>query len=195
MGQSLFFSYDFLFYNIFFCFRTYFSCFSFFVFWVFLGKWFCPGIFAPALVPGQRDSGIRKYFCTGTKGQRNVPSQIVPGHPSGCLILWKLLTSDSSDPMRHLNFRTRLVFGLDLSQGLNCPSTLKPNLFRSRKCLGDLFEPITKHLLIQARRKVKRSGISNKNRIPCNENFPRVNVGHREILFSLQVFAVLTHPV
>ena len=114
----------------------------------------CPRIFTPALVPGQRDSGTRKYFCPGTKGQRNVPSQIVPGHPSGCPILWKLLTSDSSDPMRHLNFRTRLVFGLDLSQGLNCPSTLKPNLFRSRKCLGDLFEPITKHLLIQARRKV-----------------------------------------
>ena len=28
----------------------------------------CPGIFAPVLVPGQRDSGTRKYFCPGTKG-------------------------------------------------------------------------------------------------------------------------------
>ena len=29
-----------------------------------------PGIFAHALVPGQRDSGTRKYFFSGTKGQR-----------------------------------------------------------------------------------------------------------------------------
>ena len=34
----------------------------------------CPGTFAPALVPGQRDTGTRKSFCPGTKGQRDVPS-------------------------------------------------------------------------------------------------------------------------
>ena len=28
-----------------------------------------PGTFAPALVPGQRDSGTRKYFCPRPKGQ------------------------------------------------------------------------------------------------------------------------------
>jgi hypothetical protein len=28
-----------------------------------------PGTFAPALVPGQRDTGKRKKFCPGTKGQ------------------------------------------------------------------------------------------------------------------------------
>ena len=43
------------------------------VFCVLLGKWFCPGAsrdrgvcpgrFAPALVPGQRDTGTRKFFC------------------------------------------------------------------------------------------------------------------------------------
>ena len=27
---------------------------------------FCPGTFAPALVPGQRDTGTRKFFCPGT---------------------------------------------------------------------------------------------------------------------------------
>ena len=31
----------------------------------------CPRIFAAALVPGQRDRGIRKLFCPGTKGQRD----------------------------------------------------------------------------------------------------------------------------
>ena len=45
----------------------------------------CPRIFAPALVPGQRDSRTRKYFCPGTKGQQDVPSQIVPGRP----VPWK----------------------------------------------------------------------------------------------------------
>ena len=41
---------------------------------------FCPGTFAPALVPGQRDTGTRKSFCPGTrksfcpgtKGRRDV---------------------------------------------------------------------------------------------------------------------------
>jgi hypothetical protein len=40
---------------------------------------FCPGTFAPALVPGQRDTGTRKFFCPGTKGQRDVPSR---GNPT-----------------------------------------------------------------------------------------------------------------
>ena len=44
---------------------------------------FCPGTFAPALVPGQRDNGTRKIFCPGTKGQRDVPSR---GNPSCHLI-------------------------------------------------------------------------------------------------------------
>ena len=35
----------------------------------------CPGTFAPALVPGQRDTGTRKFLCPGTKGQRDVPSR------------------------------------------------------------------------------------------------------------------------
>ena len=61
----------------------------------FFGKWFCPGtsrdrgfcpgIFTPALVLGQRDNGTRKCFCPGTKGQRDVPSRIVPGRP----VPWK----------------------------------------------------------------------------------------------------------
>ena len=41
----------------------------------------CPGTFAPALVPGQRDIGTRKIFCPGTKGQRDVLSRFVPGRP------------------------------------------------------------------------------------------------------------------
>ena len=55
------------------------------VFWFLLGKLFCPGmsrdrgvcpgIFAPALVLGQRDTGTRIFFCPGTKGQRDVPSR------------------------------------------------------------------------------------------------------------------------
>ena len=45
---------------------------------------FCPGTFAPALVPGQRDTGTRIFFCPGTKGQRDVPSRHVPsrGNPN-----------------------------------------------------------------------------------------------------------------
>ena len=31
----------------------------------------CPGIFDAALVPGQRDSGTRIFFCPGTKGRRD----------------------------------------------------------------------------------------------------------------------------
>ena len=65
----------FLFYNVISCFRMSYFCFrvSFSCFLVSLGNWFCPGtsrdrgicpgIFAPALVPGQRDSWTRKYFC------------------------------------------------------------------------------------------------------------------------------------
>ena len=67
-----------------FCFRTSFS-------W-FLGGDFvpgrprrvCPGTFAPALVPGQRETGIRKKFCPGTKGQWDVQSRFVPGRPVPC---------------------------------------------------------------------------------------------------------------
>ena len=50
---------------------------------------FCPGTFAPALVPGQRDTGTRKLFCPGTKGQRDVPSRFVPGRPAGRPVPWK----------------------------------------------------------------------------------------------------------
>ena len=32
----------------------------------------CPGTFAPALVPGQRDTGTRIFFCPGTTGQWDV---------------------------------------------------------------------------------------------------------------------------
>ena len=32
----------------------------------------CPGTFAPALVPGQRDTGTRKFLCPA-KGQRDIP--------------------------------------------------------------------------------------------------------------------------
>ena len=46
---------------------------------------FCPGTFAPALVPGQRDTGTRNFFCPGTKGRRDVPSRFVPGRP----VPWK----------------------------------------------------------------------------------------------------------
>ena len=38
----------------------------------------CPGIFAPALVPGpvgQRDTGARIFFCPGTKGEGDVQSR------------------------------------------------------------------------------------------------------------------------
>ena len=31
----------------------------------------CPKMFAPSLIPGQRDTGTRKFFCSGTKGQRD----------------------------------------------------------------------------------------------------------------------------
>jgi hypothetical protein len=37
----------------------------------------CPGIFAPALVPGQRDTGTRKILCPGLS--RDVPSR---GNPN-----------------------------------------------------------------------------------------------------------------
>ena len=55
---------------------------------------FCPGTFAPAPVPGQRDNGTRKNFCPGTKGQRDgpsrfVPSRFVPGRPAGRPVPWK----------------------------------------------------------------------------------------------------------
>jgi hypothetical protein len=43
------------------------------------------GAFVPALVPGQRDTGTRIFFCPETKGQRDVPSRFVPGHP----VPWK----------------------------------------------------------------------------------------------------------
>ena len=43
---------------------------------------FCPGTFAPALVLGQRDTGTRFFF---VPGQREVPSQFVPGRP----VSWK----------------------------------------------------------------------------------------------------------
>ena len=33
----------------------------------------CPQIFVPALVPGQKDTGTRKFLCPGTKGHRDVP--------------------------------------------------------------------------------------------------------------------------
>ena len=76
----------------------------------------CPGTFAPALVPGQRDSGTGKtflsrdkgttgqgnffvpgqrdngtgkFFCPGTKGQRDAPSRFVPGRPAGRPVPWK----------------------------------------------------------------------------------------------------------
>ena len=43
---------------------------------------FCPRTFAPALVPGKRDTGTRKNICPGTKGQRDVlrdvPSRRTP---------------------------------------------------------------------------------------------------------------------
>merc|ERR1712051_527836 len=77
------------------CFRTSFPCFgtSFSCFFVLLGRLFCPGTlrdrgvcpgtFALALVPGQRDTGTRIFFCPGTKGQRDVPSRFVPGRPAG----------------------------------------------------------------------------------------------------------------
>ena len=97
----------FLFWNVLFCFRTSFSCFrtsfscfgmsfscfgtSFSCFFVPLGRLFCPGtgrdrgvcpvIFAPALVPGQRDTGTGIFFCPGTKGQRDVPGRPVPWKP------------------------------------------------------------------------------------------------------------------
>jgi hypothetical protein len=58
----------------------------------------CPGIFSAGLVtgqrdskqgnffvPGQRDGRTTKLFCPGTKGQWDVPSQIVPG----CPFTWK----------------------------------------------------------------------------------------------------------
>ena len=52
-------------------------------------KGVCPGTFAPALVPGQRDTGTRIFFCPGTKGQRDVPSRFVPGRPAGRPVPWK----------------------------------------------------------------------------------------------------------
>ena len=50
------------------CFRMSFSCLrmSFSCFLVFWKSDFCPGIFAPALVSGQRDNKTRKYFCPRT---------------------------------------------------------------------------------------------------------------------------------
>ena len=51
----------------------------------FCQRGFCLGTFAPSLVPGQRDTGTRKFFCAGTKGQRDVPSRFVPGRP----VPWK----------------------------------------------------------------------------------------------------------
>jgi hypothetical protein len=49
----------------------------------------CPASFAPALVQGQRDTGTRKFFCSGTKGQRDVPSR---GNAT---------TNPSTDPPTH----------------------------------------------------------------------------------------------
>ena len=62
------------FFSIFAFFLTIFSQFSY---WTCPGtsrdRGVCPGIFTPVLVQGQRDIGTRKYFCPGTKGQRDVP--------------------------------------------------------------------------------------------------------------------------
>ena len=81
-------------------------------FCVLLGNWFCPGTsrdrgvcpgtFAPALVPGQRDTGTRKFFCPGTKGQRDVPSC---GNPN---TNWNL-TSNQLLPHCRLDRLTKLV--------------------------------------------------------------------------------------
>ena len=74
--------YNFLFYNIFYCFRTYFTFFRLYilfflrtsysilecpfpVFWFLLGKWFCPGM-----------SQDRKKFCPGTSQDRRVSPKI-----------------------------------------------------------------------------------------------------------------------
>ena len=71
----------FLFQNVLFCFRASFFCFrtSFSALSRFVPRpvpvFGCPGpsrIFAPTLVPGQKDKNI---FCPGTKGQRDVPSR------------------------------------------------------------------------------------------------------------------------
>ena len=50
---------------------------------------FVPG---QLLLPLSRDKGTAgqaKYFCPGTKGQRDVPSRIVPGRPAGRPVPWK----------------------------------------------------------------------------------------------------------
>ena len=53
----------------------------------------CPGIFAPALVLGQRDTGTRKFLCPGTKGQRDVPSR---GNPNIMSVwFWNFFNSGS----------------------------------------------------------------------------------------------------
>ena len=59
-GQSLFFPYDYLFYKIISCFRTNFSCFRTSFSNFFLVERFCPGTFAPALVPRQWDNGTSR---------------------------------------------------------------------------------------------------------------------------------------
>ena len=74
---------------------------------------FCPGTFAPALVPGQRDTGTGKFFfvpgqrdnrtgklfCPGTKGQQNVPSRFVPLCPrTSCGTSRPLETLDETHP-------------------------------------------------------------------------------------------------
>ena len=56
----------------------------------------CPGIFAPALVPGQRDTRTRKFLCPGTKGQQDVPFRFVPGCPMETLIWY----NESDDIMK-----------------------------------------------------------------------------------------------
>ena len=88
------------------------------VFCVLLGKWFCPGTsrdrgvcpgtFAPGLVPGQRDTGTRFFFCPGTKGQRDVPSRFVPGRP----VPWKPYLKRSLVKVSWLQHYNNLNFSL-----------------------------------------------------------------------------------
>ena len=90
------------------CFGTSFSCFlcSFGKVILSRDRGVCPGTFASALVPGQRDTWTRNFFCPGTKGQRDVPSR---GNPS-------------------LNYRERRI-KVDLNLVITCTSnSISPSI-------------------------------------------------------------------
>ena len=84
------------------------------VFCVLLGKWFCPGTsrdICSCPCPRTKGHWDKNFFCPGTKGQRDVPSRLVPGRPVRGNPTQNL---SGSDLLRKFQFRFISKIGLFL---------------------------------------------------------------------------------